>query len=443
MTRADVVVAGAGIAGLACAAALARERADVVVVDAARRPGGAVESAWCNGFLVERGPSTVRATPELADLALWSGTTLIEGRVAAPALVSHGALLPLPPPLSALLRGRPLGPAALAGLLGEPFRPHPRGPRSVRDFVEQRLGPGAAELADLATLGIYGAPADRVGFESAFPALAADLAQHGSLLRRLLARLRASHGEPRPERRGLVSTATGLGLLVDNLARGLGERLLLDTPLLHAVPVSGGFELELGGPQPARLACRALVLALPPDQVARVLELPRAERLAARYRPSPQLLASFALEDPALAARWRRFGFLVPRRERLPLIGCLVPSAVFPGRAPDGSLLLTVFTAPELHAAPDAEIARTLAPLLRRLLGAAREPVLLDVRRHPQGIWLYDRRQRDRTRALRARLAAAPGLHVAGAAYDGVSLGAAAASGLAAAASALAAARAL
>jgi oxygen-dependent protoporphyrinogen oxidase len=164
-----------------------------------------------------------------------------------------------------------------------------------------------------------------------------------------------------------------------------------------------------------------------------VLELPRVRSLLGSYGSVPQVLAAFALEDPACAERWSgSLGFLAPQRERLPLIGCLFPSSLFPGRAPKGALLLSVFTARSLHGASDAALTRELGPVMKQLLGSAREPELLDVARYPEGIPLYDVGHAERTRALRAELAQIPGLSLCGCAYDGVAFAAAAASGLAA-----------
>ena len=43
---------------------------------------------------------------------------------------------------------------------------------------------------------------------------------------------------------------------------------------------------------------------------------------------------------PEVSADLDAFGFLVPASEGLPLRGCVYPSALFPGRAPDGRVLL-------------------------------------------------------------------------------------------------------
>ena len=430
MNGADAVVVGAGIAGLACATELAKRGRDVLVLEAAARAGGPAETRRIGAYLVERGPNTVRANSALLELIAHAGLEVVEARRAPPAFVCDGKVVVLPPSLRALLSGEVLPRGALLGMLAEPLRPVRRGPHTVRELVAQRLGAAAADrLADLLTLGVYGTSADRVGFEAAFPELAARLEGAGGRFAVLALRgMFARGGAPRA---GTVSTEVGIGGLCERLGAKLGARLRTSARVQRVRARSGGFELELDGGE--KLACRKLALAIPPAAAARVLELPGAGALLEGYGSVPQVLASFALEEPACALRWNTLGILAPARERLPFIGCLIPSNLFAGRAPTGALLLSVFTASALHGASDAALARELAPALKKLLGAAREPVLLDVARWPEGIPLYDVDHPQRTRALRERLAAEGGPTLCGVGYDGVAFAAAAASGVAAA----------
>lgn len=435
MTRVDTVVVGAGIAGLACATELlARGASDVLVLEAAPRAGGPAETIERGGYTIERGPNTVRGSDALHALVKSAGLDAIEAKRVAPSIVSNGAIVPLPPPLLTWLGGSFLPWRGFAGILAEPFRRPRPGPRSVRRLVEERFGATvAARFADLLTLGIYGTTADQVGFESAFPELAASLEGAGGRFARLALQSIRARRRGSATRQSVISTAHGLGGLCDRLAAQLGDRLRVGTPVRRARGETGAFELELGGAGASTVACRNLVLAIPAAAASRVLELPMATALLDTYRAVPQTLVSFALEEPACAERNTGLGFLVPPRERLPLLGCLFPSNLFEGRAPRGALLLSVFAARALCEATDAGLVRELAPVLKGLLGAAREPILLDVARHPEGIPLYDVEHRERTRALKAALAAARGPILCGVGYDGVAFAAAAQSGVAAA----------
>ena len=426
--RAEVAIVGAGIAGLVCARELvANGLDDLIVLEGAERCGGPIESARRGAWLLERGPTTVRSTPQLEALFRSAGLEPVRGRRAAPLVASAGKLHALLPRPAELLSGAWLPYSAVLSACAEPFRRSRTGPRSVQGFVAERFGRELAlRAADLLTLGSFGAPADEVGFESAFPDLAAALERAGGRLG-LLALRRMLSREPRMPRAPLMSTAEGLGPLPTRLAQELGERVRTAARVERVRAVGAGFELECKGVGMRSLSVRRLVLALPPEQVAPLLELPGARALAA-CRSTPQTLVHFGLVDRDCAERWTGLGFLAPTHERLPMLGCLFPSNLFPGRAPAGSLLLCTFAAPALQGASESVLVRELAPVLARLLESRREPELLDVARHAPGIPLYDRGHAERVRELRS--AAAPArLQFAGWGYDGIGLAAAAASG--------------
>jgi oxygen-dependent protoporphyrinogen oxidase len=348
-------------------------------------------------------------------------------------VLRDGRLIRVPPPLPELLRGSLVSPVGLLGaLLREPFLRHRPGPRTVREFVEERFGPKIAEaMADLLTLGVYSQPADRIGFESAYPALADDLDRYRSLL--VTAAARRFRGGPRPAPARTVSAEGGLAALMEALARKLGDRVQLGTTAARVERTRSGFRVQTAAPRESTLGSRDVVIAVPPPQAASLLRGGASDRLLARTALEPQTLTHFAVKDAAAVERWRALGFLVPARERLPIVGCLFTSSLFPGRAPRDVLLLTVFVGPSLRDESDAALAREVGGLLYRLLGTVHAPELLDVGRYPIGIPIYDRRHRDRTRALRRHLTEERGPLLAGAGYDGVGLGSAAASGLRAA----------
>jgi oxygen-dependent protoporphyrinogen oxidase len=429
--EADVVVIGGGIAGLSCATELAEQGLEVRVLEAAPRVGGPVETRRDGELVIERGPQTVRSTPELERMFVRAGLEPVYAERRSPYVLRDERLVKMPPSPSEIMSGALLPPLALlTGILGEPFRRRTRGPRSVRRFVEERLGPKVADaFADLLTLGVYAQPADQIGFESAYPELAEDLDRYGSLFAVAMARLlrrRSKSGT-----RGMVSAEAGLGHLVDGLGRTLGDRLRLNTTATRVERVGPTFRVLAESDGEKTISARHVVLAIAPQQAARLVTDSNAAPFLARTRTEPQTLAHFALKDPEAVDRWRALGFLVPSHEGIPIVGCLFPSSLFGDRAPADVLLITLYVAPSLRDEPDAVLARELGPLCARLLRTSRSPELVDVARHPVGIPVYDRRHYHRTRAARHELANERGPLLAGAGFDGVGFGSAASSGIA------------
>jgi phytoene dehydrogenase-like protein len=66
---ADVVVVGAGAAGLACARTLAARGVDVLVLEQSDAPGGRIRTDRVDGFLLDRGFQVLpTAYPEVGRL---------------------------------------------------------------------------------------------------------------------------------------------------------------------------------------------------------------------------------------------------------------------------------------------------------------------------------------------------------------------------------------
>jgi oxygen-dependent protoporphyrinogen oxidase len=437
----DVVVVGAGIAGLAAASQLGRAGLEVRVCEAAAQAGGAIRTERCAGYLVERGPSTLRIG---AGIVPWLRAEGLEARLlrAGPAsrrrfLLREGRLVPVPLGPLGLLATPLLSGRGKLRLLAEPFvaRGDPGG-ESAAEFAARRLGPEVAErLVGPFLVGIYAGDERQLGAESVFPGLVACERRSGSIARGLLAAALRREPASRP---GAWSTPEGLAGLASPLAARLGARLRLRAPVSALRPDGSRWRVEVEGE--GTLGARALVLAAPaPESAAllRPLEAQAAALLAAiRYAP----IASIALGvDPAGARPGvRGFGFLVPAEEPARLLGCLFMSRLFPGRAPPGRELLACLLGglrrPELLEEPDDVLVARAREDVARFLRLRGEVRGLGVARWPRAVPQPDREHPRRLSALRARLAALPPLALAGAHLEGVSVSESAASGLRAAA---------
>jgi oxygen-dependent protoporphyrinogen oxidase len=97
---------------------------------------------------------------------------------------------------------------------------------------------------------------------------------------------------------------------------------------------------------------------------------------------------------------------------------------MLPGRAPEGRALLSAVCGgarhPEHASLPDEQLVAAVCADLQRTLGVRRDPEYVRVVRHPEAIPQYAPGHRQRVRAARELLP--PGLALAGAAYDGVSV---------------------
>jgi protoporphyrinogen/coproporphyrinogen III oxidase len=120
------------------------------------------------------------------------------------------------------------------------------------------------------------------------------------------------------------------------------------------------------------------------------------------------------------------FGFVVPRGEGRAALACTFSSVKYPGRAPAGTVLLRAFLggarAEDILAHDDARLVGLAEADLAGLLGIAGSPLLARVARHPASMPQYDVGHLERVASIEARVAAWPGLGLAGGAYRGVGI---------------------
>ena len=134
-----VAVVGAGLAGLSAAWELSRAGAEVVVLDAGRRPGGMIVTERHDGFIVEGGPDGfLVAEPDIQELArqLGIGGRLVDQVARGSTLWTGRRLEPLPEGKAAELLG-----IQVNADVGGGFRTFATGMADVVDALVARLVP--------------------------------------------------------------------------------------------------------------------------------------------------------------------------------------------------------------------------------------------------------------------------------------------------------------
>jgi oxygen-dependent protoporphyrinogen oxidase len=435
----DVVVVGGGIAGLAIAwelltrPGLLPEGVGVQVLEGAPRAGGNIRTDRRDGYLCEWGPTGfLDDAPATLDactrLGLASRLTRASEAAERRFVVRGGTLRELPSgPISFLgsdvlsLRGR-------LRVLGEPFVAARRSDadESVFDFARRRIGREAAMvLVDALVTGIWAGSADTLSLRSALPKLAALERDHGGLVRGMIAKRGAGGGATGPRGR-LTSFPDGLEELPAALAASLGASLNLGARVTSVErSPSGVFRVSLSGAPPREAA--ALVVACPSWLAAPLLsDLDRP--LSAEVAGIPTVAVAvlhlgFARED---AAGLVGFGFLVPRGETASVLGVLLPSNIFPRRAPEGHVLATVMLGgardPSAVESTDQALIDTAAAALAAFAGVRSTPRFALAIRHHRAIPQYALGHADRLAAIDARLREIPGLFLAGNSYRGIAI---------------------
>ncbi|PYP84201.1 MAG: protoporphyrinogen oxidase [Blastocatellia bacterium AA13] len=438
----DAVVIGAGISGLVCAYRLISSGADVLLIESSDRVGGVIRSETIDDHLIERGPNSSQGTTEFLRLVseLEIDAELVEGDPKAPAFVYFdGKIRPVPNGPGTFLTTSALSLSGKVRLLAEPFiaARADGGEESIASFAERRIGKEAAErLVGSFVSGIYAGDPRRISVQAAFPRLAALEAEHGGLIRGAIAKGRQAKKSktiaPGPTPKRSVSFRTGMSFLPETLARKIGESLLLECSGIR-ISTEGGssrYIIEFGSAAGDQIVtCDQLILATPAWAAASLTKkiAPELATLLDEIEYPPLAILYVDYAENSLGESLKGFGFLVAPSEDTPVLGCVWNSSLFPGRAPKGRTLLTVFMGgarhPQAASYEDAELISIANTELQRALRANAPPRVIGITRHQRAIPQYNLGHRDRVGRIESILAAMPGLMLTGNYLHGVSTG--------------------
>jgi oxygen-dependent protoporphyrinogen oxidase len=434
-----VIIVGAGISGLSTAHALLQRRPDLdlQVLEADSRLGGKVwtdptpEGYICeggvNGFLSKE-PKTLQLA-EALDLAPETSFDASRKRF----VYRKGKLHALPESPPAFLTSGLMSPGGRLRVFAEPFiRRGSVDDETLSAFATRRLGREAAEaLIDPMASGVFAGNSSNMSLKSCFPRIHEVEQEFGSLIRGLItlqrrARKAGKKNVPGPGPGGkLTSFAGGMGVLTDTLASKLGDRLRLSTPVEGIERTGNRFHLQLRrGVDEADL----LIMAIPAWAQAgllRDLSLPLADLMSGIPYPSLSVCC-FGYDAGRMPPPMRGFGFLVPSAEQRDVLGTVEDSSVFPGRAPEGAVLLRSMVggarASEKALLPDGQLIDLVRAELKAILGVDRDPDLVRIYRHLRAIPQYMVGHSARLAAIDEELKQHAGLVLTGNAFHGVSL---------------------
>ncbi|MFA4964818.1 MAG: protoporphyrinogen oxidase [Thermoleophilia bacterium] len=451
------------------------------------RFGGKVHTVRRDGFVVEGGPDSAiieKHWPITLARRLGLGDQFAESNEAIRKsfVYARGRLHELPEGIILMVPTR-MVPFALSSLMSWPgkFRMGldlvlPRGgaargaadaDESLGDFVRRRLGREALErIAEPIVAGIHAGDPETMSVRATFPMFLEMERQHRSLilamLKRRQARQRAagkagsagaapggagSAGAagaqagaalPAGPRSYFYSFKGGLQDLSDAVVASLpAERLHGGAAVRSMAPCGAGCGTSGAGPgayalqlaDGTHVVADAVVLATPAWASGELLRT--AAPLAAAGLSSIEYVStatvSLAFRREQVGDRLVGFGFVVPRAERRPVMATTWSSNKFPGRAPEGHVLLRSFLGRAgLEAAAqldDAEITRVVRDELRAIMGITAEPELVEIFRWPRGMPQYSVGHTRLVEKIEGAVAAVPGVELAGGAYHGIGIG--------------------
>ena len=446
--RIEALVVGAGISGLATAYALQKAGIATRVVEAAARPGGVIHSVKRDGYLVECGPQSFSGNGSISamcrDLGILEERVLADPKAPRYVLIDGKLLnVPMGPGLlaSSFLSGGTRT-AILRDIFGKSESPEPD--ESVANFVRRKFSPTLLDrLVGPFVSGIYAGDPEKLSLRAAFPILYEAEKAAGSITRgvfKVIKQRKAANGtqlQAPKEKATLQTFRDGNETLIRGIAARLGDRLACGTEVTRIAAIDFGqepkaarFRVSLRGPKGEETVdTERLILSVPTETAARLLEpldLGFAGQLGAiGYSGVAVVSLGYRKED--VGDSLTGFGFLVPRSSGLSILGTVWNSSLFPGRAPEGQVLLTSFVGGATNPGAMGKSPEQLAAQVHRemtpLLGLRKEPAFSNVTIWQRAIPQYNLGHTARIAAIESLRSRFPGLYFSGNYLNGPAIG--------------------
>jgi protoporphyrinogen/coproporphyrinogen III oxidase len=438
--RPRIVLLGAGISALAAAWFLKKNlgsKIDLLILEKEARAGGWIQTVRENGFLFEQGPRSCRSNGNGQESLALIEALGLESEILIPHpaarnryLYGEGGLKRLPKhlyevPFHSLTRSWP---KALWNDWRSPKRADED--ESIQQFFSRRLGESWAEsLIDPFVSGIYAGDCSRLSLKSCFPLFDQWEQEKGSLLKGAWG-YRTSPQFKSPfvqsvQRFPLFSFKEGMETLPRALADQLKVCLLLGHEASNLKFHSNRIEVKLKNGE--QIEADHLISTLPAFSLGTLLEeYPSLSGKLKELKYGSILLVNIGFKGFVLP--YKGFGYLVPSKMKLPLLGCVWDSSIFPQQnGGENQTRLTLMFGgsrhPEVMQLDEAEAGQWTRKFLHEHLGIDALPDTIQVKRAchaiPQFEVGFDRWKRE---VLQSFLHLSPSFHLSGSSFTGVSI---------------------
>lgn len=461
-------IIGAGITGLSAAQRLLADApsAEVTIFEKSEHAGGIIQTVHDDGFLLELGPDSfitnkpaaVRLCEDIgfADQLIPTDNKHRRSLVLSngkPVAVPDGFLLMAPSNLPAVATTEVLSREGRLRLLQESQIPAADEiiDESLADFVRRRFGSETLDrLVQPLVGGIYTSDPEKLSIKATLPRFQQLEQQYGSVTVGTLLQNLKSHSPGRDStdadpsnhvtaestassgaRYGLFAAAKdGMSSLIDAMQNWVTRdercRIRFNTSVV-SLQHDQLWELQIAG-QPSE-SFDGVIVTLPTHQASRLLVSDSTTALKQKlaeieYASSVIMVSTHQLCD--FSHPLDAFGMVIPMRERRDILAVSFSSRKFPGRAPEGSIILRTFvggaTQPQLFEKSDGEIRSIVSRELRNILGMHTPPRKSWIARYRQAMPQYHVGHIDRVAEIEQLASKASGLELAGSAYHGVGI---------------------
>lgn len=432
-------IVGAGARGLSIAYHLKKftPDEDITLIEA-ENWGGVIASDEKEGCVLEHGPETYQARVPLlhklsAELGIADKLISADKSSKKRFIYKEGHLLKAPTgPLSLLTSSLFFFPVKfrIFTSLKKNVNIYPE--NTFFEVAKNLFGePFAEYVASPAARGIFGTEAEELEFAAAFPKIAEAINKESSLkkaMKAFAAERRQYWLQQLGEEafngfeKGLYSFKGGLSVLTDALKTQIRDKgVKLETARISGFNKSKeGYTLLAGSKKSGPF--ERVIFTTSPSELAEIFKEHDKElsKLFNRYEVSAMTVVHSVWS--AKGFKPDGFGYLIPRKEKQPVLGTLFSSRIFKEKAPADKTLTKTMIGGDSSVFSDDDLAGMVYDHMNRLFGVKEKPLYTEVKRIKPGLPKYGRGYAALRRETMQLLEQFNGIDLSGWHFDGIGL---------------------
>lgn len=310
------IILGAGISGLTLGHALKKAKKEFLILEKSDRTGGWIRTDTSKGFLFESGPRSFRTiaagspTFDLIEELGLSNEVIIADPAAKKRLLYHqGNVRTFKPWNTAILKGIWKDFTTGSSLKDD---------ESVEEFFSRRFGNEISHsFGDAVASGIFAGDFTQLSMKSCFPKFWDWDQKHRGMLRGMF--------KNRGKKTCIYSFKNGLQTLTDRLTEELKDHIRLNSEVISLEQNDHSITVTMADYQ--QISAEKVFATIGPHQLAPLVP----DRLSNQLQSIPTAsvaVVHFGFKKNILPQKG--FGYLVPHREKQPIMGVVWDSCTFP-----------------------------------------------------------------------------------------------------------------
>lgn len=341
----EILILGGGISGLATAWNLHKAGIPFKLIEKQSMVGGVISSEIREESVLDFGPNSLRdrdgSIRQLAkEVGLEDEIVQISEAFKTRYIVRDRQLQALTPSPKTLFTTKVISAKGKLRALAEPFITKGTfNDESVGAFLERRIGKEAVEyLVDPVFSGIYAGDIYQISKKEILPKLVENEQQFGSIMMGAL-RSKKEESETKPM---VLTFKKGIQQLTNAIAEKISDYILNEEVI--GVKRSGNI-FEIRTSEGVHRA-EKVISCLPAYSLASVLDgfVPTLSKTLRRIEYAPMLSTQVMFKSEDIRLPRSGFGFLIPRKENIRLLGAIWKSSIFPELSKDRYFHCTLMT---------------------------------------------------------------------------------------------------